>query len=505
MRPFCLCLLISVGRCANMSAMRIRSRFLAGLMAAVIAVPQAFSDSLPELGDAAGNELSLQTEKRVGQQIMNEIRLREPSYLDDPEVETYLNQIGGRLAAVSNDPGIGFYFFPIEDPMINAFAMPGGYIGVHTGLLMVAQSESELAGVLAHEISHVTQRHIARQMYKEKQVSIASMLAMGLALLAARSNTQVASAALASAQASSIQAQLNYSRDYEREADRIGFEVLQKAGFDVHGMSSFFDRLQKATRTLESNAPVYLRTHPLTVERLSDMQNREEKLRYRQVPDSPDFQLVRAKLRAMRGHAGDAVKDFRLLLADQKYPSRAAAQYGLAVALVRAKNWSEADQHLREAKKGATSAMLERLHAEIRIGLGDIAGGLDLYRDAMKRYPLNPALIFAYGDALVSQRRFTEALDFAEQQLRNRPSEARLYKLLAQSAAALGRRAQQHRALGEAAALQGQLGAAVEQFQLAQRAGDANFYEQSMIDARLRELKRQQAEEIREKRGQGGQ
>ena len=227
--------------------MRVAQRFLAGVLAcALVAQPLRAAD-LPELGDAASNELSLALEKKIGQQIMNEIRWREPSYLDDPDIENYLNQLGGRLVAASDDPGMGFQFFAIDDPSINAFAMPGGFIGVHTGLILSAQTESELAGVLAHEISHVTQRHIARQVFQSKKLSMASMLAMGLALLAARSNPQAAGAAITATQAGAISAQLAFSRDFERESDRLGFDTLQKAGYDVRGMSGFFERLQQST------------------------------------------------------------------------------------------------------------------------------------------------------------------------------------------------------------------------------------------------------------------
>ena len=170
--------------CVIIAFMRFFQRLITGMLALCLAATPLRADDLPELGDVASNDLSLSTEKRIGQQIMHEIRWRDPSYLDDPDVEAYLNQIGGRLTAASNDPGMGFYFFPINDPSINAFAMPGGYIGVHTGLILSAQSESELAGVLAHEISHVTQRHIARQVFQSSKLNMASMLAMGLALLA---------------------------------------------------------------------------------------------------------------------------------------------------------------------------------------------------------------------------------------------------------------------------------------------------------------------------------
>lgn len=479
--------------------MQKRYRFAAGLMAAFLAVSTPFADALPELGDASGEELPLSTEKRIGQEIMREVR-RDPSYLDDPEVEHYLNQLGGRLAGASSDPAIGFHFFAIEDPMINAFAMPGGYIGVHTGLLLAAQTESELAGVMAHEVSHVTQRHIARQIHREKQMSMPAMVLMGLALIAARSNTQVAQAATAIGTGLPVQAQLNYSRDYEREADRSGFEILQKSGFDVRGMSNFFERLLRSTRVYENNAPVYLRSHPLTSERISDMQNREQRQRYKQVADSSDFYLVRAKLRAMKGHASEAVKDFQDLIRDRKYPSDGAAQYGLAVALSRVRDWKGVESAILAARKlRIVSPMLDRLHAESRIGQGDLEGGLTLYREASARYPLNYSLIYAHGKALIDSQRFAAALKLTEEQLRNAPQDDRLHQLQAQSYAALGRRAQQHRALAEVYAIRGQTPAAVEQLELAQRAGDANFYELSVIDARLRELKRRVADEAKEK------
>lgn len=481
--------------------MRLARRFSAGLLALMLAVQPLRADDLPELGDAAGNDLSLTTEKKIGQQIMHEIRWRDNAYLDDADVETYLNQLGGHLAAVSNDPGLGFSFFPINDPSINAFAMPGGFIGVHTGLLLAAESESELAGVLAHEISHVTQRHIARQVFQSRQLGMASMVAMLLALLAARSSSQAAGAAIVTSQAGAISAQLAFSRDFEREADRVGFEIMRKSGFDPHGMALFFQRLQKAVRLYENNATAYLRTHPLTGERLTDMQNREQSVPYRQVRDSADFLLVRAKLRAMQGIPAEAVKDFSGLVNDRKYASEAAAHYGLAYALFRARDWAGAEREVQAARKLKLSAgMLERLLAEIRLAQGDAAGGLAVYREAMLRFPLHQGLIYGYAAALIKLQRFADALGFIDTQLQNYPQDVRLYKMRAESHAGLGRRALQHQALAEVFALQGRTPAAVEQLELAQRAGDANFYEMSAIDARLREMKRRQLEEIKEKR-----
>lgn len=476
-------------------------RFAAGLLALTLLIQPLRADDLPELGDVAGNDLSLSTEKKIGQQIMHEIRWRDNAYLDDADIESYLNQLGGRLAAVSNDPGIGFYFFTINDPSINAFAMPGGFIGVHTGLILSAESESELAGVLAHEISHVTQRHIARQVFQSKQLGIASMVAMGLALLAARSSGQVAGAAIATTQAGAMSAQLAFSRDFEREADRSGFEIMRKSGFDVRGMSAFFQRLQRAVRLYENNATAYLRTHPLTGERLTDMQNREQSVPYRQVRDSADFTLVRAKLRAMLGVPSEAARDFSMLLGDKKYASEAAAHYGLAYALYRGRDWVGAEREILAARRLKTSsAMLERLYAEIRLAQGDVNSGLTIYRDAMVRFPLNLGLVYGYGSALISLKRFDDALRFADAQLQNYSQDVRLYKMRAESYAGQGKVAQQHQSTAEVFALQGQTQAAIEQLELAQRAADASFYDMSAIDARLRELKRLRIEEIKEKR-----
>lgn len=476
-----------------------RKRIVALLLAASLSAPAWPQAGLPELGDTAGSELSLQTEKRIGQEIMNEIRLREPSYMDDPEVEAYLNQLGNRLVAASPDPGLGFYFFPLQDPMINAFAMFGGYIGVNSGLILAVQNESELAGVLAHEISHVTQRHLARIIEKQKQISTASLLAMAAALLAARSNADMAGAALASASAGAAQAQLGFSRDFEREADRVGFQILDRAGFDVRGMAAFFARLQRATRVYENNAPVYLRTHPLNIERISDMQNREMGSPYRQVPDSFEFHLVRARLQAMRGTPAEAVAHFRRLLQEQKTLNVGASRYGLAVALARQKDWAEVERVLQELRGGkpASAAMIERLYAQARVNRGDVAGGLGAFREALARFPNSAALVYGLADALLSQGRLEEAQAFLAAQVQKNAFDARLYQLQAQTFARQGRPAQQHKALAEAYVLQGRLAAAVEQLELAQKARGADFYEQSAIDARLRVLKRRQLDEAR--------
>ena len=464
-------------------------------LALLIAAPVAVADGLPDLGEAASSDLSPAMERRLGESVMNDIRLREPTYLDDPEVDTYLNRLGARLTAQAAPAEVTFRFFALRDPLINAFATFGGYIGVNSGLLLAAQSESEVASVLAHEVAHVTQRHLARQVAAQRQMSVASVIGMALAILAARSNAQVATAALASTEAAAIQSQLSFSRDFEREADRLGFETLTRAGFDPQGMVAFFERLQRSGRVYENNAPVYLRTHPLTLERITDMGNRAAETRLGGVADSPEFALVRAKLRAQQGQPGDAVKEMTTLQQEGKFATPAVARYGVAVALQRAGQLAAAEKQLAQIPKPlAGHPMLVRLGAELRAQQGDWTAAKTTLQAAVKRHPDLPALWYAYAEALLALKQADEARRFLEEQARLTAGDPRLQMLLARTYGALGRVGAQHRALAEKYVLDGQLLAAIEQLQMAQRVPGNDFIEQSVIDARLRELKARQTE-----------
>ena len=256
------------------------------------------ADNLPDLGDISQEAISPQQERQIGEQSMFQIRA-DKSYLDDAEIADYINLLGNSLVLNSSEPGQNFEFFAINDAAINAFAMPGGFIGVNTGLILATQSESEFASVLSHEIAHVTQHHLARIISGQKFDSLASMALLAAAILSARSNPDAAMATIVGVQAAGIQRQLNFTRLHEQEADRIGLGILQKSGFDSRAMPVFFERLQKATRLLEGNTPAYLRTHPVSNERMADIANRVEQIPYRPVASSLDFHLVRAKLHTL--------------------------------------------------------------------------------------------------------------------------------------------------------------------------------------------------------------
>lgn len=461
--------------------------FLRTLLAVSLAVQPAIASDLPDLGEVSRQYFSDQEEQALGRAIMRDV-YADPRYLDDPEIETYLNQLGYKLVSVSSRNQRDFTFFVVGDPSINAFAMPGGNIGVHTGLLLAAQSESELAGVVAHEIAHVTQDHIARMVAAQTQRYWPTLAALALALLASRSNPNVAGAAIASTQAYSIQSQLNYSRDYEREADRLGYDMLTRAGFDARGMSGFFNRLQRASRFYDSSAPAYLRTHPLTSDRIADMEARSETAPYLQVQDSLDFQLVRARLRAQDGTPQDAVAAARAALKERRFSSATAARYTLVSALVRARAFSEAEAELKPLLAGApVHPMIQQLAAQAALSPGKTALALDRYAAGVATHPGYRPLQYGHAAALIASGRHAEALDRLERQLTLYPLDRRLWRLAAQAHAQLGHRLPSHRAHAEALALAGNLVAAIEQLNLGIRAGDGSFHELSAAEARRRE------------------
>lgn len=470
---------------------------VASLLASALSPSHA--EGLPDLGDTSRAILTPAQERRIGESAIIEIR-RDPSFLDDAEVNAYLNRIGQKLAAQSDEARQGFEFFALRDSTLNAFAIPGGYIGVHSGLILATETESELASVLAHEISHVTQHHIARLFSNQGTGQIATIASILVAVLAARSNPDLAAGAMMAGQAAGIQNYLNYSRDFEREADRLGLNLLERGGFDVRAMETFFGRLQKYSRLYENGAPGYLRTHPLSTERMSDMGNRIQGRPYKQVADSLEFLLVRAKLRAAVGAPQDAIAEFEALLRERKYAgNEAPLHYGLAQAALRGGNVDLAEREVAALRRlKVEMPMIDTLAARVRQQAGDSAGAIKLLRAAQQRYPAERGVVYALVELLERSGASTDALKLISDDLMNYPADARMHELQALTYAKLGKRLQQHRAQAEAYALLGQLALAIEQMELAQKAGDGNFYEQSQVDARLRELRARLAEQAKQ-------
>lgn len=452
------------------------------------------AQSLPELGEAAQSAFTPAQERQLGQSIMKEVRA-DSGFYDDAEVTDYITGVGNRLAARGGDARQSFEFFMMRDPQINAFAMPGGKIGVHTGLIVAAQSESEMAGVLGHEIAHVTQRHIARMVSNQQASQWVSIAAMALAILASRSNSQLAEAAAVAGPALALQQQLNFSRAFEREADRVGLQMLEKAGFDPRGMELFFERLQRATRLNEGGSPSYLRTHPVTYERISDMQGRSVNLPYRQVADPIEFHLIRAKLRADLESPRESVAYFSEQLADKRYLSEVGTRYGLTAALLRFNDVAGARKEFAGLKAVLKQhPMMDLLDCRIKLAGGE-ADALICFRDALQANPSHRALAYAFAEALLQHRNPNEALKLVEARLATASDDYRLYQYQSRAYAMLNKRLAHHRAQAEAYVNMGSTGAAIEQLQLALKAGDGDYYQLSAAEARLRQLRRQDADE----------
>ncbi|WP_398307572.1 M48 family metalloprotease [Zoogloea sp.] len=477
-----------------------KNRLIAALLCLAL-VPRSYSQSLPDLGDSASADLSPVAEQKIGMQIMRDIRWHDPAFLRDAEVEDYLNTLGHRLVSAGAGAGLSFEFFGVSDPSLNAFAMPGGKIGVHTGLILAAQAESELAGVLSHEIAHVTQRHIARMVGQQGRSGMLMLASLLVAVLAAKSSAQVSQAAIMAGQAAGISSQLAYSRDFENEADRLGVQNLSAAGFDVRGMASFFERLQKNSRLYENSAPAYLRTHPLTSDRITEMEGRVMQMPYRQVPDSLDFQLVRAKLRVGAQASREMLDE--LEAAARRGTAPAATHYGLVRAYLGARRIADAEREMVALRKlDLSSAMIEGLEADLRLARGEPALAAQLFREGRGRYPQSRRLLYGEASALIDAGRATESLNLVKAEILTTPNNGVLWELRARAESVLGMRLAQHRSLGELYAIQGNYAASAEQLTLAQAAKDGDFFEHSAVDSRLREVRALLAEQMRERREQ---
>jgi predicted Zn-dependent protease len=321
-------------------------------------------------------------------------------------------------------------------------------------LILTAETESELAGVLAHEVAHVTQRHIARMIAGQERSQLAALAALAVGLLAARSNSQLGEAVIAGSQAAAIQSQLDFSRDNEREADRVGVQILP--------------------------------------ERIADLQNRTESIGYKQVPGNVEFQIVRARVRANSTDPHQAVTFFAQSLKDRRFISEAATRYGLTLALLRTKEFERAGRELAELERVLPrSPAVSALRGQLMVAAGDYRAAIQHYAAASQAHPGYRALVYDQAEVLILSGEPDAALSMVEARLRAHPDDTRLYILQSRAYAAQGKRLLQHKAQAEAYARQGMIGAAVEQLQIAARSGDGDFYQLSSVEARLRELRAQ--------------
>ncbi|OFA02443.1 beta-barrel assembly-enhancing protease precursor [Duganella sp. HH101] len=512
-------------------SLRMRAVAAALLVAMPLAMAQdvlapAKIPNLPALGDTERQDLSPLMERKLGEEIMRDIR-RDHDFLDDGPILEYLNNFGNSLVAARpgarGEANFDYFFFAVRDPQLNAFALPGGFIAVHSALLLAAQSESELASVLGHEIGHVAQRHIARSIGQQKQDALIPLAAMILAALASKAGGDAALGVFSAGQGLAIQRQLNFGRDAEREADRIGFQIMGAAGYDTSGMVAFFQRMQTATRNYSDLVPAYLQSHPLTTERIADIQARIREQPYKQRQDSLDFYLVRSRARVLQDSSSNGLAEARTFFESQmKQENRqqvTAGQYGMAFLSLKKGETANAQAWLDKARatfdkppaagtfsaapRPAPDSIFVSTSIEIKLAQPDdkamIEKALAEAEAAHLQFPLSRGIAHQYGEALIAAGKLEQAATYLRDQVQLYREDPDAYDLLAQAYSKQGKLALQHIALAESYVLQGGVLSALDQLSYARKAPDASFYDQAVIDARERELQARRREELGEK------
>jgi beta-barrel assembly-enhancing protease len=522
------------------------SRFARALLAAAAlatAVPvaplaqNAPAVRLPALGDAGGEDFGVGTERRLGEQIMREVR-RDPAYFDDPLLLDYLQSLWAPLVAAARargnigpdiDSAFAWQSFLVRDRAVNAFALPGGYVGVHLGLMAVTGSRDELASVLAHELSHVSQRHIARSIANASRQSLVGMAALLLGVLAAsRANSADATqAVIVGSQAAMAQGQLNFSRDMEREADRIGWGIFQDGGFAPAGMAAMFERLENANRLTDSGAYPYLRSHPLTIDRLGEARSRLESASSAAPPPARaplTHALMQARARVLMDPAVQSLRRAQAFEGSAGAAAeRVAALYGSALASLELREPARAQTSLDAALAllgGAAASpddaarargALVLAQAQVALAQGQPERALALLDGAPPAAPVR-AMLFARTQAALAMARagnpppaLRQSMEALQTWVAESRGDASAWQWLAQCAAQLGLKLRALRAEGEAQAAGGDLAGAIDRLRAAQRQARSgpspDFIEASIIDSRLRELTAQRRAELDELRG----
>ncbi len=493
-------------------------RLLCALLAAsFLAQPALAQVNLPSLGDAVSADVGIGAERRLGDQVMRQIRL-DPDYLDDPLLLEYVLGIWDPLVAAAKQLGqigddtverFAWETFLVRDRSVNAFALPGGFVGVHLGLIAMTGARDELASVMAHELSHITQRHIARRIVGDSRTSVLAMAGLVLGLIAAsRTNSvDMANAAIVGSQAAAQQASLNFSRDMEREADRVGFNVLTQAGFAGSGMLGMFERMEQAYHLMDSGGYPYLRSHPLTTERIGDARARLGAAAWQRPVSRTEHLLMAARARVLMDARAESLGKLQELDAGARSVQagadgmeQLAARYTSALASIKLRQWPRAENALRQAEMmlkligpdERSSRMLMLLRAELAQASGQAAGGwaalAPLQTDQSRVLLMQRGQLAMVDSGIEPARQAAEAL---QTHVSLNPQDAGAWSLLAQLWERLGHPLRAVRALGEARAAAGDLNGAIDRMRsgLSQSRGrEADQVEAAVIDARLRAL-----------------
>ena len=463
----------------------------------LVSTQNAFSqgdhyDQLPDLGSTASNYMSEYDSQILGRAFMRQSRYQTP-YINDPELVEYINDIGQSLLAQSSDAGEEYHFYLIDNDVINAFAVPGGHIALHKAILTKAESESELASVISHEISHVTQQHIGRKLEGSR---FDSFLALGALLAAAAAGgAEAAQAAFGVTQASIIDRQLSYSRSYEAEADSLGMRLMSKAGFDTRAMPVFFKRLLDESRINESHAPEFMRSHPLTINRITETSERVSLYPAADPRDESRFKLMQAKALAAYAEKPKTVRDLyqsKIRLGDKSLATR----YGYAVSLTSSNEFDQAREQfaalLAEHPDNVTIALS---NADNELEDGEIERGLSLLQSLYERERSKGSHLIDiyYANALVLTDRNEEAIPILREAIANDPEEPYFHILISRAHGLTGDNLRSYQSRAEYHYLQGNYEFALRQIKSAFDLAESD-YDKARLNARADDIEREMAE-----------
>jgi len=445
----------------------------------------AQSPRLPDFGSPADTVLSKSRERQLGRSVMLQLR-NAGAVVDDPLLTEYVSVIGSQLASQANNGDHSFEFFMIEDNRINAFAMPGGFIGVHTGLILASENESELAGVLAHEVSHVTQRHIARSLYDSQRSGMLSMATMLAAILLGAATDMGGDAMqglLTAGQAAAIQRQINFTRANEHEADRLGMEVLSSAGFDPSGMASFFEKLARRYGNSTQYVPEMLQTHPVTFERIAEARDRARQLPRQEHTDSISYGLAKARIQVL---AANSPESALAIFESRPDPDSPANRYGRALTLARLGRNDEGEREFRALAQEFPGVIAYRIgQAEALMASQQASLAMEVYVEAMRLFPRNVPLTISYAEALIVDGRPTRAHEILLDLLNNVPPTPAQIQLIARAANAEGDVGNAQYYMAEYYISIGNLPLAINQLRMAMESPEVNSVNQARFRAKL--------------------
>jgi predicted Zn-dependent protease len=449
---------------------------------------------LPDLGGTSTRVLSAEEEENFPRDFERFMRSND-LLIEDPMITDYFSDMGFRLVAESARPDGGFHFFILRDPNINAFASVSGVIGLHSGLILMARDASEVAGVVAHEIAHVTQDHLARGVENQQQVSLPTMLAtLGLALAAsAAGSPDAGQAVLLSGMNLAQQFQINHTRQSEAEADRVGIRLLARGGYDPSGMTRFFERLNMYSRSMGDGPPEYLRTHPLTVNRIAEARSRARALDQEATRPDDQFAFVQARLRVlMEAYPDRAVNYFRTRLEHGEGPAD-AMRYGLVLALVESNRFDDAEANLTRLLDQEPNRQIYRLaKADLELARGHPAVAIEIMADLYRLYPGSRMVTTQYARTLMHERhpgRASRAAEVLRRYLQVRPDDLAMTELYARAAAQSGNAVRAAEAIADSYYLRGGVNEAIEQLERVSERDDLDYYQRARINARLTELR----------------